>query len=173
VVAERGTYQELKQQGGIFAKLLAEQNRYSPEHAGGKSIFRSAFIGGAGGAAVAVPDTVRASGSASVSAIDTVIVPATRSDKGSQPSLLPQTPQPQQPQQPPETPGILFKNARIRIELDGKIVGERKLDKPLMTIGRKSDNDVVECANGLYSHSGGVRGACSRDGGVARILYSH
>ena len=32
---------------------------------------------------------------------------------------------------------------------------------------------VVECANGEYSHSGGVSGACSRDGGVAAILYSH
>ena len=32
---------------------------------------------------------------------------------------------------------------------------------------------VVECVNGLYSHSGGIRGACSRDGGPAAILYSH
>jgi len=32
---------------------------------------------------------------------------------------------------------------------------------------------VVECSNGLYSHSGGIRGACSRDGGPAAILYSH
>ena len=32
---------------------------------------------------------------------------------------------------------------------------------------------VVECVNGLYSHSGGIRGACSHDGGPAAILYSH
>jgi len=32
---------------------------------------------------------------------------------------------------------------------------------------------VVECADGHYSHSGGVRGACSRNGGVAATLYSH
>ena len=32
---------------------------------------------------------------------------------------------------------------------------------------------VVECVNGEYSHSGGVRGACSRDGGIQAILYSH
>ncbi len=32
---------------------------------------------------------------------------------------------------------------------------------------------VVECVNGEYSHSGGVHGACSRDGGVMRPLYSH
>lgn len=32
---------------------------------------------------------------------------------------------------------------------------------------------VVQCGNGLYSHSGGVHGACSKDGGVANTLYSH
>jgi hypothetical protein len=31
---------------------------------------------------------------------------------------------------------------------------------------------VVECASGSWSHSGGVSGACSKNGGVARILYS-
>lgn len=32
---------------------------------------------------------------------------------------------------------------------------------------------VAECYNGSYTHSGGVRGACSRDGGVEQPLYSH
>jgi hypothetical protein len=32
---------------------------------------------------------------------------------------------------------------------------------------------VVECANGKYSHSGGISGACSRDGGIAATLYRH
>lgn len=32
---------------------------------------------------------------------------------------------------------------------------------------------VVECADGHYSHSGGVRGTCSRNGGVNQPLYSH
>lgn len=32
---------------------------------------------------------------------------------------------------------------------------------------------VAQCVNGLYTHSGGIRGACSRDGGVSRALYSH
>lgn len=32
---------------------------------------------------------------------------------------------------------------------------------------------VAECTNGSYTHSGGVSGACSRDGGVMRALYSH
>lgn len=32
---------------------------------------------------------------------------------------------------------------------------------------------VAECVNGSYTHSAGVSGACSRDGGVMRALYSH
>ena len=31
---------------------------------------------------------------------------------------------------------------------------------------------VVRCASGKWSHSGGVSGACSSNGGVSRILYS-
>jgi pSer/pThr/pTyr-binding forkhead associated (FHA) protein len=30
----------------------------------------------------------------------------------------------------------------VLVELDGKIVGERKLDKPVLTVGRLSGNDV-------------------------------
>jgi hypothetical protein len=32
---------------------------------------------------------------------------------------------------------------------------------------------VAECAEEHYTHSGGVRGACSHNGGVLRPLYSH
>jgi hypothetical protein len=32
---------------------------------------------------------------------------------------------------------------------------------------------VAQCTNGVFTHSGGVRGACSRDDGVGQILYSH
>ncbi len=35
------------------------------------------------------------------------------------------------------------------------------------------DGYVVQCADGLFSQSGGERGACSRHGGVSRPLYSH
>jgi hypothetical protein len=31
---------------------------------------------------------------------------------------------------------------------------------------------VVQCASGKWSHSGGVSGACSSNGGVARMLSS-
>jgi hypothetical protein len=32
---------------------------------------------------------------------------------------------------------------------------------------------VVECNDGMYSKSGGIRGACSYHGGVWRPLYAH
>lgn len=41
------------------------------------------------------------------------------------------------------------------------------------TFWSRTNGYVVECVNGLYSHSGGVSGACSRDGGIANILYQH
>jgi hypothetical protein len=37
----------------------------------------------------------------------------------------------------------------------------------------KQNGYVVLCGNGVYSHSGGVKGVCSRDGGVASTLYQH
>jgi hypothetical protein len=41
------------------------------------------------------------------------------------------------------------------------------------TFWTKTSGYVAECGNGKYTHSGGVSGACSRDGGVSQILYSH
>ena len=43
-VIEKGTYKELKRLGGVFAGLLEEQNRYSAEHIGERSILRSSFV---------------------------------------------------------------------------------------------------------------------------------
>ena len=41
------------------------------------------------------------------------------------------------------------------------------------TFWTKTNGYVVQCNNGSFSHSGGVRGACSRDGGEGQALYSH
>src|SRR5260370_12103797 len=43
-IVEQGTFKDLKRQGGIFAGLLEEQNRYNLDRAGDKSIIRSAFV---------------------------------------------------------------------------------------------------------------------------------
>ncbi|HEX3640533.1 MAG TPA: hypothetical protein VHV10_04530 [Ktedonobacteraceae bacterium] len=32
---------------------------------------------------------------------------------------------------------------------------------------------VAECGNGKYTHSDGVKGACSKDSGVSKVLYQH
>jgi pSer/pThr/pTyr-binding forkhead associated (FHA) protein len=45
---------------------------------------------------------------------------------------------PRQPH-PHATP---LRNGRVIIELAGKIIGERPLDKPVLTVGRLSGNDV-------------------------------
>lgn len=52
--------------------------------------------------------------------------------------------QPEQQGQRPQGPTReqVMPRARMRIEVDGKIVGERQLDKPVMTIGRLPSNDV-------------------------------
>lgn len=41
------------------------------------------------------------------------------------------------------------------------------------TFWKAANGYVAQCANGLFTHSGGVRGECSRDGGKGQILYSH
>jgi pSer/pThr/pTyr-binding forkhead associated (FHA) protein len=45
------------------------------------------------------------------------------------------------PMQAKEYKGPVQK-ARVLIELDGKIVGERQMDKPVLTVGRLSGNDI-------------------------------
>ncbi|MBV9020064.1 MAG: ATP-binding cassette domain-containing protein [Ktedonobacteraceae bacterium] len=127
-IVEQGTFKDLRRQGGVFARLLEEQNRYNAERAGDKSILRSAF---------ALPHYLAAE----------------------QPSNFPQ-----QRRVPPPVPAPLHsaqeyngsrssaaviqpasvpsKNARVLIELDGKIIGEQRLDKPVLSVGRLAGNDV-------------------------------
>lgn len=41
------------------------------------------------------------------------------------------------------------------------------------TFWKDTNGYVAECYNGSYTHSGGISGACSRDGSVKQPLYSH
>src|SRR6266496_1236483 len=123
-IVERGSYKDLKRQGGIFAGLLAEQNRYSAEEVGNQSILRSAFQ---------EAPAPQKWGQPEASAVPAgVMAPPVRGGKGNQPGWQPQ----------PQTPQGPIKEARVIIELDGKVIGERQLDKPLITIGRLQGNDV-------------------------------
>ncbi len=47
-----------------------------------------------------------------------------------------------QPPQPSVPLGPPLRDGRVLIELDGKVIGERPLNKPVLTIGRLSGNDV-------------------------------
>lgn len=42
----------------------------------------------------------------------------------------------------PPQPASAAVKARIVVELDGKVIGERELNKPILTVGRLSSNDV-------------------------------
>jgi ABC-type multidrug transport system ATPase subunit len=123
-IVEQGSYKQLKQQGGIFAHLLAEQNRYSAEGSGNQSILHSAFQ--------EAPTHQKWVQPAALAAPTGVMAPPVRSSDGNQPGWQPQ----------PQTPPAPMKEARVLIELDGKIVGDRRLDKPVLTIGRLQVSDV-------------------------------
>lgn len=161
-IAEQGNYGDLKRRGGVFAGLLDEQNRYNLEKVGDKSVLRSAF---------APPPGYYASGQMQYPQRPVTPIPpvgpqhwqvqagAAHVGPGMQPPDVPpafsdgnpagkgygrqQGPQGQYGQRGQENqPGALPAHARVVIEVDGKVVGERPLNKPVMTIGRLSGNDV-------------------------------
>ena len=116
-IVEQGTFKDLKRKGGIFAGLLEEQNRYNSEREGDKSILRSAYID-----IPKLQDRV-------------VVAPADN-------PALRQGRQQQQQQQYNMKHKPLDKDARILVELDGRIIKEYSLNKPVMTVGRLSGTDV-------------------------------
>ena len=140
-IVEKGNYRDLKRQGGVFAGLLEEQNRYSAERVGDKSILRSAFVplpvGDDPWQARPAP-VMQRPGTAPIAPIGAQNRPGAAV---SQPA-----------QMAPVRAGVSGGNgagaaqtpqlARVRIEVDGKIVGSRLLDKPVLTVGRLASNDV-------------------------------
>src|SRR6266700_4033626 len=130
-VVERGTYKELKRMGRVFAGMLEEQNRYSAERAGEMSVLRSAFV------PLPVGDEAR---------------PAPAAQQNWRATVPPVQEPVRQPVAPPRAgapSGVIDgarpstpKNARVRIELDGKPSGVHQLNGPILTIGRQSGNDI-------------------------------
>ena len=132
-IIEKGTYRELKRQGGVFAGLLEEQNRYSAERVGDKSILRSAFAPLPTGdepwqarprSAIAAQQNWPAAPAPELARLP--VAPVRVGSPGGNGDRAGQAPQ----------------RARVRIEIDGKVVGVRQLDKPVLTIGRLPSNDV-------------------------------
>ncbi len=130
-VAEKGTYRALKRMGGIFAGMLEEQNRYSAERAGDRSIIRSAYVPLSVGDQQwqmrpnpVVPQNPLAA--PALSPVPLQVAPVTAASPQSGGNGANQAPQ----------------RARVHIEVDGKMVGAYQLDRPVLAIGRLSGNDV-------------------------------
>lgn len=129
-IVEQGTYQDLKRKNGVFAGLLKEQNRYNVDYKGGSMIVPKAEF-------------------------ENVLKPHIQGAKPPQaltPGIRPSM-QPEPAVVPPAHDRFVARgssdgnprhqrSARVLIEVDGKIVGQRKLDKPVLTVGRLAGNDV-------------------------------
>jgi hypothetical protein len=130
-IAEQGTYQELKRRNGVFAGLLKEQNRYNVDYQGGSVILPKAELDRLmkQQGQVARPPQAPSPMPLPPNRPEPVRVPPTRDAyaRGGNSNGNPQQHQ---------------RNARVLIEVDGRIVGQRLLDKPVMTVGRLSSNDV-------------------------------
>ena len=145
-IAEQGTFKELKSKRGVFAGLLAEQNRYSIEKINEASMIRSAYA--------PLPTLEEITPQRDVASPAETI-------KRQQPKGLPRVAatavavRPRDGAPRPHTPahdGAVPKEppaARILIEVDGKVVGERALDKPLLTVGRRPGSDVRVPSQGV------------------------
>lgn len=115
-IIEQGTYKRLKQRGGVFANMLEEQNRYNldrqNEHS---SISKHA-------------DVLTAKSPIQFGPVE-IDEPQPRA-KRTRTILSTRRGTKQR------------KNARILVEINGKVMGERQLDKPILTVGRLASNDL-------------------------------
>jgi len=149
-IVEQGTYKELRRAGGVFAGLLKEQNRYNVEDVVGKSIVASRFadIAGDYGMRQAPPAAPRML----VTPPPPQSVPVGRQNRpagaGNVPipgaGGYPQNGGQQRQAQAGNIPqqGFRSDNAQVLVEIDGKIVREQPLNKPILTVGRLSSNDI-------------------------------
>ena len=193
-IAERGSYKELKRQGGIFAGLLEEQNRYNVERAGDKSIIRSAFAPS--------PDFYQQRPVPPTPQVPPT--PMAYPNRQAVPNIQgaklfnmpPTTPGGENGrngvQQPPANVARAVNSppqkARVLIELEGKIIGERALNKPILTVGRLPSNDIpvanqrvsrlhakIRSENGswIIEDAESVNGLVYQGTRVERLVLSH
>ncbi len=152
-IVEKGTFKELKHLGGVFAGLLEEQNRYNLDRAGENSIIRSPFA-----PMLAAHEQRQGSPSPYRPAVPPAPIvpqqwPAPPQAPAAEPMLpikggspVPGGSYADNGRQPPimnnRQQAAPNQKARVLIEVDGKIIGERQLNKPVLTVGRLSHNDV-------------------------------
>jgi ATP-binding cassette, subfamily B, bacterial len=131
-IVEQGTFKELKRRGGVFAGLLEEQNRYNLDRGVDNSIMRSAFMPKP---AVARPYQVPVSPAQYRPGMHPPVqIPPASGNGGRAGRVGAYVDVKQQ--------AAWRQKAHVFIEINGQIVGEGKLDKPVLTVGRLSGNDI-------------------------------
>jgi ABC-type multidrug transport system fused ATPase/permease subunit len=155
-IVEQGSYKELKRQNGVFAALLEDQNRYNLERAGDKSIIRSAFA--------EIPKLYQQSQAPvapvihqgwSAPPISQPPVPAPIPVSVRGPSNNNQQPEPQGQRR--AAPAPASDTAYMFVELDGRIVGKHLLNRPVLTVGRLSSNDIQVDNKRVSRHHAKIR----------------
>jgi ATP-binding cassette, subfamily B, bacterial len=129
LIAEQGSYQDLKRRNGIFAALLKEQNRYNVDYSGESMIVPRAELQRILGPQASVLDASQPSAPASSYVRRPEVVPSVINSQravGTNGNSNGGQPGP----------------AHLLIEVEGKVVSQRPLDKPVLTIGRLPVNDV-------------------------------
>ena len=140
----------MKRRGGVFAGLLNEQNRYNLEKAAEKSMIRSAFV-----PFQDVYDQRQVQQAPLPPRPPVFQAPPVPPAGQNWPLPVSPVVQPSQPvypqgglhgngwqQQKRVAVPVAPQRARVLIEVDGKVIGERVLNKPFLTVGRLSSNDV-------------------------------
>ena len=141
-IVEQGSFRELRRSGGVFAGLLDEQNRYNLDRAGDKSIIRSAFVPlPAPGGPYQVPPSPAPYKPVAPTPVPAPMSPVNggQANRGASDGRQ-AVPQPARSNQP--QPAASNQKARVLIEIDGKVIGEQQLNKPVLTVGRLSGNDI-------------------------------
>lgn len=139
-IVEQGSYKDLKRQGGVFAELLKDQNRYNLERADDKSIIRSAF-------AELSPEGKQ---------YQVPVVPAiSQSGQGSTPVLVREQHNGGMRIEKQEQAKIPI--AHVFVEVNGLIVGKYQLNRPVLTIGRLSSNNIQVDNKRVSRHHANVR----------------
>ncbi|MBV9230265.1 MAG: ATP-binding cassette domain-containing protein, partial [Chloroflexi bacterium] len=117
-IVEQGSYQALKRQGGVFADLLKEQNRYNVDYQGKSIIVPQAELIKLG--------------------LDPQIISPKPARIGAGNGVKERAPG--ESRRPRGVPG----KAHLVVEVDGRIVGEHQLatKKRVLTVGRLPENDI-------------------------------
>jgi ATP-binding cassette subfamily B protein len=141
-IVERGTFKELKRNNGAFAKLLKEQNRYSPDHEEENSVHSiyastSELISATAPLIAVTPVTSLQKRVNGYSATTSSKMPEYASSSQNREAL-----EYQNGHHDIEINGRTPTKAQIIVQRDGKITGKYQLNKKIFTIGRYPTSDI-------------------------------